>query len=180
MNHAAVVRAWALTALWIAVIVVESFFGSSAHTSRIILPILHFLFPHMSAERLALLHALLRKIGHFTGYAMLSWLFYRAWWVTISARLRRANLSWRAMFSAWSGRAAVLALLGTLAIAGLDEWHQSFDPTRGPSVRDVALDETGGILAQLIFVTISAAGPRPPRQSSRSLVLASTRHKQDQ
>ncbi|MGH9522054.1 MAG: VanZ family protein [Terriglobales bacterium] len=166
MNHAAVVRAWLLTAFWISVIVLESFFGSSAHTSLFILPVLRFLFPGMSVPQLDLLHGIIRKIGHFVGYATLSFLFYRAWWVTMRARISHTNLSWRAMFSVWIGRAAVLALLGTLAIAGLDEWHQSFDPTRGPSVRDVALDETGGILAQLVLVTISAASATRLREET--------------
>lgn len=156
MKNAPVVRAWLLAAGWVGVIALESFMGSSVHTSLFILPLLHFFFPGMSGAQLELVHGILRKIGHFAGYAMLSWLLYRAWWVSLRARTRPTSVSWRAMFSAWMGRAAVLALLGTLAVAGLDEWHQSFDATRGPSVRDVALDETGGIAAQLLIITIAS------------------------
>lgn len=160
-NHRAVGQAWALAAWWFCVIVLESFFGSTAHTSRFILPILHFLFPHFNAAQLDFAHEVVRKIGHFLGYATLSALLYRAWWTTVSARSRRPSLSWRAMFAGWIGKAAVVALLGTLAVAAFDEYHQSFEPGRGPSVRDVALDETGGVLAQLLIISVSSA--RAPR-----------------
>jgi VanZ family protein len=155
-NSSAVWRAWVMTALWFSVIVLESFFGSSAHTSRFVLPILHFLFPGFNGRQLEIAHEVVRKTGHFLGYSTLSFLLYRAWWTTVSARLQWRSLSWRAMFSGWMGKAAVLALLGTLAVAGLDEFHQRFDPTRGPSIRDVALDEMGGVLAQLVIISFSS------------------------
>ena len=50
--------------------------------------------------------------------------------------------------------AAALALGMTLLTAILDEWHQSFDPARTSSVRDVGLDMAGGIafLVLALFV----------------------------
>jgi VanZ family protein len=42
----------------------------------------------------------------------------------------------------------------TLITAMLDEWHQSFDPTRTSSVRDVGLDVTGGIVFLLIALFV--------------------------
>lgn len=159
--RSAVWRAWTLAALWFGVIVIESFFGSEAHTSHFILPILRFLFPHFNPMQLEIAHETVRKIGHFVGYATLSFFLYRAWWTTLSARVRGASLSWRAMFAGWIGKAAVVALLGTLFVAALDEFHQRFDPSRGPSVRDVALDESGGLLAQLLIISLSSA--RAPR-----------------
>ena len=63
------------------------------------------------------------------------------------------------LFSAYSnqkinkGPALVLALIGALATAGLDEWHQGFVAGRTASPLDVAIDFTGaaafGILKQL-------------------------------
>jgi VanZ family protein len=42
-------------------------------------------------------------------------------------------------------RAALLAWLGTLSVAALDEWHQSFIPSRTGTVRDVGLDSVAGV-----------------------------------
>src|ERR1051326_5299135 len=46
-------------------------------------------------------------------------------------------------------RAARLA--GRLAVAGIDEWHQSFVPSRGASVYDVLLDTVGALMANVII-----------------------------
>jgi VanZ family protein len=37
-----------------------------------------------------------------------------------------------------------------VAYAGLDEWHQSFVPLRAARVRDVVIDATGALLAQVL------------------------------
>jgi VanZ family protein len=42
-------------------------------------------------------------------------------------------------------RAALLAWLGTLSVAALDEWHQTFIPSRTGTVRDVGLDSVAGV-----------------------------------
>lgn len=160
MKNARVVRAWSLALFWVSVIALESFLGSSSNTSRILWPLLHSLFPHMGYTAFEVGHNLIRKTGHFLGYGTLGFLFYRAWWTTIRARISQADLSWRAMFRSWSARAAVLALLGTLVIAGLDEWHQTMEPGRTPSMHDVALDETGGALAVLLVWGIGSNSTR--------------------
>jgi VanZ family protein len=36
-----------------------------------------------------------------------------------------------------------------MSYAGLDEWHQSFVPLREARFRDVLIDSTGALLAQL-------------------------------
>jgi VanZ family protein len=40
-------------------------------------------------------------------------------------------------------------VLGTCLVASLDEWHQSYLPTRTGTVRDVILDTCAGIATQL-------------------------------
>jgi VanZ family protein len=149
-------RAWALSLLWIAVIVVESFGGSVENTGHLLYPLLKFLFPKISFLREFQIHYFLRKTGHFLGYSILSLTLYRSWWTTLMEPVKPQRLSWRDMFRAWSWRAALLSLAGTLAVAGFDEWHQSLVPGRTASVLDVALDELGGFLAQLSIVTISS------------------------
>lgn len=47
-------------------------------TSRFIRPLLEFLFPAASAETITLYHAFIRKCAHFTEYAVLALLAYRA------------------------------------------------------------------------------------------------------
>jgi VanZ family protein len=155
-----VLWAWALSLMWVGVIAVESTFGSEAHTGRILWPALHFLFPHLTWAQFAVVHERLRKAGHVLGYATLCFFLYRSWWTTLRARAGAGALSWRAMWSTWLGRAALLALLGTLAVAAADEYHQSFDPARGPSVVDVGIDESGGGLAQLLIWAISSTATR--------------------
>jgi VanZ family protein len=124
--------------------------------------LLHYLFPHITPSQFDFVHGALRKTGHFLGYATLSFLCYRSWWTTLQARSGATALKWRDMTSRWMWRAAVLALLVTLAVAAADEYHQGFEPGRTPSLIDVTLDEMGGILAQSLIVAISFGSRKKP------------------
>ena len=120
--------------LWMAVI----FFASTgefsaANTGLLIGPLLRWLFPNISVERIALVHFLLRKCGHFSGYFLLGLLATRAFITSTHARLR---LNW---FLA----ALVLVCLYALS----DEYHQSFVPSRTGSIYDSLIDITGGLSA---------------------------------
>jgi VanZ family protein len=64
---------------------------------------------------------------------MLSLLLLRAWRATLG-RVQPLLL-----------RAALLSWLGTAIVAALDEWHQSYIPSRTGSVWDVALDSVAGV-----------------------------------
>ena len=130
--------------LWLAVIAVESFFLSSNVTGSWLWTVVVRLHIRMSAQEFAHWHHWLRKAGHVTGYGLLCVLCFRAWWHTFAqTALRGLRI-----------RCASLALGMTLLTAMLDEWHQSFDPTRTSSLRDVGLDVIGGIifLAIALFV----------------------------
>jgi VanZ family protein len=51
---------------------------------------------------------------------------------------------------------ATIAVLGTALVASLDEWHQSFLPSRTGTPRDVLLDSCAGIAAQiLVFLWVT-------------------------
>lgn len=158
MRNHTVRTAWVSAGLWVCVIAVESFFGSGAHTGSILRPLLESIFGPLSDPTFRTIHFLVRKCGHFSGYAILSLLFYRACWATLIARCDTAQLRWRDMRARWLWRPAVLALLATLAVAGLDEFHQSYDDTRGASVKDVALDESGALALQALLLAISTPG----------------------
>ena len=93
-------------------------------TSRFIRPLLEFLFPAVSAETITLYHAFIRKCAHFTEYAVLALLAYRA----------LANVKFRLIWP----------ILIVVVIASLDEFNQSFEATRTGSINDVWLDIAGG------------------------------------
>ncbi len=135
-----VLKAWIAAILWLIVIAIESTAYLSAHnTSRILYPILHFLFG-MDWIRFEYWHFYIRKTGHVIGYATLSFLLFRAWRATLPV-----------MSSArWTLRWATIAILGTALVASLDEWHQSFIPSRTGAVSDVVLDTCAGIAAQIL------------------------------
>ncbi len=137
-----VLKAWIAAILWLIVISIESSTLLSAHnTSRILYPILHFLFG-IDWERFGPWHFFIRKSGHVIGYAILSILLFRAWRAT-----------WAPSYGhRWTARWAGAAILGTLLVATLDEWHQSFLPSRTGKWQDVVLDTCAGMLAQALLL----------------------------
>ncbi len=110
---------------------------------------------HVSWAQVFYINVALRKTGHFLGYAALSWFAFRGWMETLAfQREQWLRKTGRATMSSrrWHLRAAVLAVLVTLAVAGLDEFHQSKLPGRTGAVRDVVLDTMGGIFAQTLLL----------------------------
>jgi VanZ family protein len=109
---------------------------SSENTSLIIEPILFFLMPTISLEKAALIHGLIRKLGHITEYFILGILLFRAFRCE-----SKESLSWR-----WAFYSLVV---GMLYAAG-DEFHQSFVSSRTASLTDIGIDTLAGVLAQLV------------------------------
>ncbi len=158
-----ILRAWVPALVWLGVIVLESTsLGSSSHTYGLLYAVLVFFFPHAPREQVELANAVLRKIGHCFGYAMLSLLMLRAWWCTLVLPrwARQAAPPLAAMLRSWSARAAAIALFSTVAVAGLDEWHQLFIPGRTGNIHDVALDSMAAASVQLIAIAFSDARAR--------------------
>jgi hypothetical protein len=137
-----VLKAWIAAVLWLIVIAIESSSLLSPHnTSRILYPLLHFLFG-MDWRHFVHWHFYMRKAGHVIGYGILSVLLFRAWRVTLRVA---ENLNPK-----WTMRWASIAVLGTALVASLDEWHQSFIPSRTGTVYDVILDTCAGVAAQIV------------------------------
>lgn len=109
---------------------------SMQHSSRIVGPIVHWLFPHLSDEAVHGIVMVVRKCAHVTEYAVLALLLWRA----LRKPTEQANPPWQ-----WSKAGLVLALLAIYAAS--DEIHQAFVPTRQGSVWDVLLDMGGAALA---------------------------------
>lgn len=134
------VKAWIAAILWLIVISIESTtYLSGQNTSHILYPIFHFLFG-IDQAHFEPWHHVLRKAGHVVGYAMLSFFLFRAWRETLPVEPHR-----------WTPRWASLAVLGTLLVASLDEWHQTFLPSRTGRLQDVVLDTSAGIAAQVLL-----------------------------
>ncbi|HEU4931614.1 MAG TPA: VanZ family protein [Pyrinomonadaceae bacterium] len=109
---------------------------SASNTSRIIGPLVLWLFPQTSAETLATIHLITRKIAHFTEYAILGFLAARAFRTS-----PRAAISQR-----WFLISATLVVVYAL----IDEYHQSFVPSRTASIVDSLIDMAGGLTALLV------------------------------
>ena len=129
-------RIWRYAPLlfWMAVI----FFASTGtfsgdNTSRLLRPFLLWLFPEMSEARIAFLHILTRKLGHFAEYAVLGLLAARAF----------AGSSRRLLHEHWVAASVILVA----AYAFLDEFHQSFVSSRTGSIFDCLIDIAGGLFA---------------------------------
>ena len=97
--------AWLPAMLWMLIIAVESTDWLSAHhTGQILYPILHTLFG-VTEEGFESIHFFIRKGGHVFGYAMLSWLLFRAWRATLPMLEKRARTL------RWAGLAIGLSLI---------------------------------------------------------------------
>ncbi len=142
---------WLPVIAWIGIIAIESTtLFSSANTGSFVVPILHKLFPSLSFAQLEEIHHLGRKVGHFTGYGILGYLIFRAIRGTqhvaqgTGETLQVGHIAAvRAWPQFWHWSWAVIALLGTCAVASADEIHQMFMPSRTGMWRDVVLDTSG-------------------------------------
>lgn len=122
---------------WISVIFffsTDSF--SSSDTSRILMPVLKFLFPFLSPEHLQAAHIVCRKAGHVLEYFVLG------------------VLAWRAISATPTGwwRPELLTIALVLAVALSDEFHQSFVPSRTGALADVGFDLFGGIMGLFLMM----------------------------
>ena len=141
------VRVWLPVAIMVTVIAFESTNTfSSQHTSGWIRPLFERIFGPVNDRLWNVLHHLMRKSGHFMGYGLLCLAWLRAWLLTLALR---ARLRW------WRWSSVGLAIAGTALIASLDEWHQTFLPSRTGLFSDVVLDTMGGttmcVLLGLLF-----------------------------
>jgi VanZ family protein len=105
--------------------------NSAQHSSRILGPLLHWLFPNLTPQREEALILLARKGGHLTEYAILGGLAWR-----LVRHLGSTQKTWQRTH-------AVYALLIAAAYAATDEWHQRFVPTRQGTLTDVLIDTAG-------------------------------------
>jgi VanZ family protein len=153
--------------LWIGVIFfLSSTQGAMSNTSRIIRPLLEWLFPSASVEIITGYHAFIRKCAHFTEYAVLAFWSWRAF--------RGGNP--RAGKGAQDGRTGerkpgfeefarrnwfFVSFLLVALIASIDEFNQSFNTLRTGSPHDVLLDVSGGTAVILFLWFFTRKRPTP-------------------
>jgi VanZ family protein len=119
---------------------------SASNTSRVIEPLLRWLMPEISESHLQAAHFLVRKLAHFTEYALLALLAARAFMGSSKSFLSRR----------WF--AAALALVAAVAL--LDEFNQSFNPARTGTIKDSLLDVAGGLTALAVLAIFRARRER--------------------
>ena len=108
-----------------------------SHTSRFIGPLLHFLFPTTPEETLLIYHGYIRKAAHFTEYCILA-LFGFRFLSGLTGTL-------------WARYRFILPVLFVALVASIDEFNQSFEPSRTSSLYDVLLDISGGVGAVIML-----------------------------
>lgn len=109
---------------------------SALNTSQVLRPLILWIFPNLSEPRVAAIHFVIRKAGHFSEYAVMGLLAARAFSTSAKEFLRQ---HW------W-----LVSFVILLAYALLDELHQSFVPGRTASIYDSAIDVIGGITALFV------------------------------
>jgi VanZ family protein len=132
---------WVPVIIWM--VVVFSASGDHAsfqHSSRIIGPLLHWLFPNLSAEATNNVVLAVRKCAHLNEYAVLALLVWRA----------RRKPAW-ADTRPWRWSEAAEALWFAVLYAATDEFHQTFVPSREGCLRDVLIDSTGAVVALILL-----------------------------
>ncbi|MDQ3665172.1 MAG: VanZ family protein [Acidobacteriota bacterium] len=133
-------RTWRYAPLiiWMALISFASSNEFSAiNTSRVVRPLLLWLFPNITEETIRLAHFLVRKAAHIAEYAVLGWLAARAFSGSSREFLRQK----------WF----LAGLLLIVPYALLDEYHQSFVPSRTGSLYDSGIDVIGGLIGLVGF-----------------------------
>ncbi|MCS7338453.1 MAG: VanZ family protein [Verrucomicrobiae bacterium] len=132
---------WLPAALWMLVIFGGSGEALAAHrTSRILGPIIRWLFPSLAQDKVDLLILLIRKCAHAVEFGVLAVLF----WLALVKPSRHNKPEWR-----WSDARRALVL--TALYAALDEFRQSFVPSRQGAVQDVCIDVAGAVIALLLL-----------------------------
>ncbi|MGL5152630.1 MAG: VanZ family protein [Clostridium sp.] len=131
MDKRKVIR-WGLLIGWMGFIFFMSHQNgeTSSNQSGTIVKILEFLGLSGNTEFITLI---IRKGAHFTEYCILYILLYRV------ASMYKHGKS-----------AIILSILLTFGYACSDEFHQMFVPGRGPAIKDVMIDTSGGIFGIIL------------------------------
>ena len=118
---------------------------SADNTRNVFEKIFLWFSPHASKRAILTFNYILRKSAHFTEYAILGGLLFRAF---------RAGDTVR-----WRFKWALLSFIFAASWALLDEFHQSLTHKRGGSIWDSVLDSSGALFT-LTAIWIVMRRPR--------------------
>ena len=121
--------------------------GSAEHTETVVLKMLRIVIPDISLELSRAVNAITRKTAHFVEYAALGVFFVRA--QRDDLRRKKSLL-----------KRVLLILIFCISYAALDELHQVFVPSRGPSIADVILDSFGAASGTGFAIAMLLKGAR--------------------
>lgn len=127
---------WPVAFSVIVVAISSSDLFSSTHSEHLLRWLFESIFGKVRGIPWDTVNLWVRKSGHFCGYGLIGLAWLRAWWMTLPQSRFLTD--------------AALGLLGCATMASLDEWHQSYIPSRTGSVWDVLLDCCGAITLQLL------------------------------
>ncbi|MBO0863239.1 MAG: VanZ family protein [Chloracidobacterium sp.] len=129
---------WAPPIIWMsAIFFFSTDIFSGENTGSVLWKIVGAIYPDISHELFDSIHFYIRKSAHFTVYAILALLLFRAF---------RAGSG-----ALWRWRWALYSLLIVMLYALLDEYHQTFTRHRTPSIYDSLID-TSGAMAALVLL----------------------------
>lgn len=145
---------WVPLLVWMLVIFSASSGSLSfQNTSRILAPLLHWLFPGMSRETMFEVIFWIRKSAHVLEYTVLYVLFWRAFARQGLFRISDFRRAWLAY-----------AFIATVGYAITDEVHQAFVAVRQGCVRDVLVDSLGAVLGLCLVWMVARVRSRPRKQ----------------
>jgi VanZ family protein len=133
---------WAPPIIWMSIIFLfstDAFSGDN--TGSLLWTVVAFIYPGATQELFDSIHFYVRKAGHFTEYAILALLLFRAF---RSGARERWRLGW-----------ALSSLLIAFLYASLDEFHQTFTRRRTGSVYDSLIDTSGAATALVLIWVLS-------------------------
>jgi len=139
--------------------------ASSNRSSRIIGPIVRWLYPQAPPEQVQRVVFVVRKAAHVTEYAILAWLLLRA--------LRASNgltsdHRWNRKLALWAWGLATLYAMS-------DELHQRFVPGRTGQWEDVAIDSAGAALGLFLVWAVASRRKSWRRPDAGRSVMVSGR-----
>lgn len=113
---------------------------SNENTSHYIKPFLEWLVPDQSEDFIDGIHFSIRKLAHFTEYAILAFFVCIALLSSHKIWLKKYWLIW--------------AIACIVLFALVDEYHQLFEETRMGSIADSLIDSIGGLFTIALFFII--------------------------
>jgi VanZ family protein len=144
-SPARLLKYWGPPIVWMAAIFffsTDTFSGEN--TGSLLGKVFSFIYPGISQELFDSIHFLIRKAGHFTEYAILALLLFRAF---------RSGAGER-----WRWRWAVGSLLVVVFYALSDEYHQTFTRHRVGSIYDSMTDTYGALTALALLWLVRRKG----------------------